>query len=157
MGAPFCASDHSAAATPQWPAVRKPGAPSWVVTLKPSEQRAPPPKTASPPSTNGLNSPADLLTVAMPEPRSWTVDSSRSHSAPVTVLSAVTWILLVRGSTAQAVPGMVASALSVCAAASISAVLLSTSRTAAPAFFAWTTRSLSSPTTFTTSCRPSAS
>ena len=49
--------------------------------------------------------------------RLWTVDSTWSQFAPVTVLSAVTWILLVLGSTAQAVPGMVASVFRVCAAA----------------------------------------
>lgn len=68
----------------------------------------------------------------------------------------MTRILFVRGSTAQAVPGMVAFVRSVRAAAWSSAVLLSTSRTSAPAFFACTITLLSSPetsVTLTTSCR----
>ncbi len=88
----------------------------------------------------------------MPEPRLRTVDWSLSHLAPVTLESAVTTTLSVRGSTAQAVPGMVALVFRVCAAALSSAVLFSTWRTSAPAFFAWTTTLLSPLTTFTTSC-----
>ncbi len=108
---------------------------------------------ASPPETKVLKVPADFLMVAMPEPRLSTVDSSRSHFSPVTVLSAVTRILLVRGSTAHEVPGMVAFVFRVCAPASSSVMLLSTSRTAAPAFLACTMTLLSSPaTTLTTSC-----
>ena len=110
-------SDHCSAATPQWPAVRKPGLPPSVVTLKPSEQREPPPKMASPPSAKVLNSPAELLDAAMSAPRDFTVDSSASHRAPLTVRSAVTWIWLVFGLMAQAVPGMVAFFLSVVSAA----------------------------------------
>ena len=89
--------------------------------------------------------PADFLMVAMPEPRLLTVDSTLSHLRPVTVLSAVTWILFVLGSTAHEVPGMVASVFSVCEAEVSSAVLFSTSRTSAPAFSAWTMMLLSSP------------
>jgi hypothetical protein len=96
--------------------------------------------------------PADFLMVAMPEPRLWTVDSSLSHLVPVTVLSAVTRILFVLGSTAHDVPAMVASDFRVCAPASSSAMLLSTSRTLTPAFFAWTITLLSPFTTLTTSC-----
>ncbi|GHG60466.1 hypothetical protein GCM10018980_48930 [Streptomyces capoamus] len=107
---------------------------------------------ASPPETNVLKVPEDFFRVAVSEPRPRTVDCSLSHFPPVTVESAVTRTLLVRGSTAQEVPGMVAFAFSVRAAAWSSAVLLSTWRTTAPAFFAWTT-TLSSPlTTLTTSC-----
>ncbi|CAM5364848.1 hypothetical protein SALBM311S_00071 [Streptomyces alboniger] len=75
---------------------------------------------ASPPETNVLKVPADFLMVAMLEPRPSTVDSSLSHLAPVTVLSAVTRILFVFGSTAQEVPGMVALVFRVCAPASSS-------------------------------------
>ncbi len=108
---------------------------------------------ASPPDAKVLKVPSDFLMVAMPEPRLSTVDSSRSQSAPVTVLSAVTRILLVRGSIAHEVPGMVASDFSVCAPVRSSPMLLSTSRTSAPAFFACTMTWLLSPgTTLTTSC-----
>ncbi len=124
------------------------------MTLKPSEHRAPPPKTASPPDTKVVKVPADLLIVAMPEPSPSTVDSRRSHRSPVTVLSAVTRILLVRGSTAHEVPGMLASDFRVRAPLRSSPMLLSTSRTSAPARFARTTASSSSPgTTLTTSRR----
>ncbi len=125
--------------------------PSAAVTLKPSEQRAPPAKMASPPEAKIRKVPADFLMVAMPEPRLSTVDSSRSHLFPVTVLSAVTRILLVRGSTAQDVPGMVACDFNVCAPESSSAMLLSTSRTAAPALLARRAMSPSPRTTLTTS------
>ncbi len=60
---------------------------------------------ASPPEAKVLKVPADFFSVAMPEPRPCTVDWSLFHLAPVTVLSAVTTTLLVRGSTAQEVPG----------------------------------------------------
>ncbi len=113
---------------------------------------------ASPPERNVLKVPADFLMVAMPEPRLSTVDSSWSQLSPVTVESAVTRILFVLGSTAHAVPGMVASDFRVRAPASSSARLLSTSRTLAPAFFACTMTLLLSPgTTLTTSCRLPAS
>ncbi|CAM5746034.1 hypothetical protein SAFG77S_11737 [Streptomyces afghaniensis] len=123
------------------------------MTLKPREQREPPAKMASPPETNGLKVPADFLMVAMPEPRLCTVDSSLSHLAPVTVLSAVTRSLLVTGSIDHEVPAMVASDFRVCAPLWSSDQLLSTSRTLAPAAFACTTTLLLSPgTTLTTSC-----
>ncbi len=83
MGWPPALSDHWAAATPQCPAVRKAGLPSLAVTLKPREQRTVPPfswaKMASPPDTNVLNAPSDLLMVATPEPRLFTVDSRVFH------------------------------------------------------------------------------
>ncbi len=127
--------------------------PSPAVTLKPAEQREPPAKMASPPERKVLKVPADFLMVAMPEPRLWTVDSSWSQLSPVTVVSAVTRILFVLGSTAHAVPGMVASDFRVCAPDASSLRLFSTSRTFAPAFFAWTITLLLSPgTTLTTSC-----
>lgn len=108
---------------------------------------------ASPPDAKVLKVPADFLTVAMPEPRPSTVDSSRSHRSPVTVLSAVTRILLVRGSIAHEVPGMLARDFRVCAPLLSSPMLLSTSRTSAPASSACvTTRSSSPGTTLTTSC-----
>lgn len=93
----------------------------------------------------------------MPEPRSSTVDSSWSHWSPVTVLSAVTRILLVRGSTAQEVPGMVASDFNVPAPASSSAMLLSTQRTSAPALRTFRAMVFSPRTTLTTSCLSSPS
>ncbi len=108
---------------------------------------------ASPPETNGLKVPADFLMVAMPEPRLCTVLSSLSHLAPVTVLSAVTRSLLVRGSMDHEVPAMVASDFSVDAPSWSSDQLFSTSRTFAPAAFACTITLLLSPgTTLTTSC-----
>src|SRR5690606_23608208 len=110
----------------------KAGVPSLAVTLKPREQWELAAKMASPPDTKVRKVPVDFLMVAMPEPRLSTVDSRRSHLSPVTVLSAVTRILLVRGSTAQEVPGMLASDFRVFAPASSSLMLLSTSRTAAP-------------------------
>ncbi len=124
--------------------------------MKPSEQRTLPPctweKMASPPETKVLKVPEDFFRVAMPDPRPRTADCSRFQSAPVTVESAVTRTLSVRGSTAHEVPGMVALAFSVRAAALSSAVLFSTWRTTAPAFFACTTTLLSPLTTLTTSC-----
>ncbi len=157
IGWPSCESDHCLAATPQCPAVRKAGVPSLAVTLKPSEQRTPPwsvwAKMASPPETSVLKEPAVFLTVAMFVPRLLTVDRTVSHLAPVTLLSARTWILLVLGSTDQAVPGTVALVFNTFAAAVSSAVLFCTLRTLAPAFSACTTTLLLSPEiTLTTSC-----
>jgi len=104
-----------------------------------------------------LKVPADFLMVAMSGPRLFTVDSRVFHLAPVTVLSAVTRILFVLGSTAQDVPGMVALSFRVFAPAASSVRLLSTTRTLAPACFAWTTTLVLPAVTFTTSCRLSAS
>ncbi|MFD0384988.1 hypothetical protein ACFQ2B_30305 [Streptomyces stramineus] len=73
---------------------------------------------------------------------------SASSLPPVTVLSAVTTTLFVRGSTDQAVPGTEASLLSVRAAAFSEAALLRTILGTAPS--APTRRAASFDTTFTT-------
>lgn len=93
-----------------------------------------------------------------PSPRTGRAAREKPQSAPATVLSAVTRILLVRGSIAHEVPGMVASDFRVRAPVRSSPMLLSTSRTSAPTFFACTMTWLSSPgTTLPTSCCSSAS
>lgn len=115
--------------------------------MKPSEQRAPLLKMASPPERKGLNSPAVFSIRAIPLPSDLTVDFTVASSAAVTVLSTVTWISLVFGSTAQAVPGILACAFNVFAAPASSAVVFCTLLATAPAFSTWTTTLLSSPLT----------
>jgi hypothetical protein len=62
-----------------------------LTTLKPSEQRAPPPKMASPPSTKGLIGPLERWIRAVPSPSEVTAASSFRHRAPFTVTSAAVY------------------------------------------------------------------
>lgn len=64
---------------------------------------------------NGLNSPAVFLSSALAPSPSTTV-LSLSQAAPSTVRSAVTTTLLLTGSTAHEVPGIVALVVRVCRA-----------------------------------------
>lgn len=64
---------------------------------------------------NGLNSPAVRLSSAFP-PSSSTTAPSFCQASPLTVRSAVTTTLLLTGSTAHEVPGMVALPVRVCRA-----------------------------------------
>lgn len=126
--------------------VRKYGSPP-LTTLKPSEQREPEPQIASPPAMSGVNSPAVLLSSAVP-PRPSTTVESFFQAAPSTVLSAVTRTLLLTGSTAQEVPGIVAFSVRACRADFSSAREFSTILALPPA---WRTCSApASSTTFTT-------
>jgi len=59
-GLPPAVSETCRPAAVQCPAVRKPGLPSAVVTLNPSEQRLRPAKIASPPSANRRNAPGEV-------------------------------------------------------------------------------------------------
>lgn len=102
---------------------------------------------ASPPATKGLYSPLVRLSSAL-APRPSTTFVSLASSALETVRSAVTTTLLVVGSVAQAVPGMVASALRVVRALFSSAREFSTMRALAPA--ASTVSAAASSSTFTT-------
>lgn len=99
-------SDHELPAVPQWPAVMKWGSPP-TTTLKPREQRPPPEWMASPPAMNFLNSPAVFFSSAL-APSFSTALVSLVSAAPLTVLSAVTTTLFDTGSTATAVPGVLA-------------------------------------------------
>src|ERR1044072_66946 len=113
MGAPPSLSDHALNATPQWPAGRNAGEPSDAVTLKPSEQRAPSAKMASPPATNSWNSPEVRFNVATAPPIESTVACSLPHSCESILLSARTSIWFVFGLTDQAVTGIRASSQSI--------------------------------------------
>jgi hypothetical protein len=145
-------SDQVEMALVQCPAVRKPGCPP-TVTLKPSEQRAPGPQIASPPAMRVENFPETCLSTALPSCAA-TCFFSRASASPVTVESAVTTTLSVRGSTAREVPGMLFS-VRVCFTALSWAMVCCTILAVAPVF---STRCFAvSSTTFTTSFLLSAS
>ncbi len=137
----------------QWPAVRKPGLPSAVVTLKPSEQRPPSPQMASPPAILVVNLPSVRFSSALP-PWALSCFLSLASSAPLTVLSAVTTTLLDFTSTARAVPVTSFSVSAFLAEVSWESVC-STTRALAPA--ASTFSLAASSVTLTTSCLASAS
>lgn len=102
----------------------------------------------------GLNSPAVFFSSAF-APRPFTTSWSFVRFAPLTVRSAVTTTLLVTGSVAQDVPGMVARSVRVCRAVFSSASVCSTILALPPALR--TDSAAASSTTFITSALASAS